>query len=517
MCGIAAIFAYDRDAPGVNEAELLSIRDCMTARGPDGAGEWCGAHRRIGLAHRRLSIIDLSPAGAQPMLLADRELAIVFNGEIYNYRELRCALEKRGRVFKSASDTEVLLHLYAERGEAMVHELRGMFAFAIWDGAKRGLFLARDPLGIKPLYVADDGKTLRVASQVKALLAGGKIDTTPEPAGHTGFFLWGHVPEPYTLYRGIRSLPAGVTMWIDANGTKRQWTYCSVKQVLANAEREHCRLAAPRSALLRSALEDSVRRHCVADVPVGVFLSSGMDSSTLTGLAAEQGGRLCTITLGFQEFKGSQDDETPLAECVATHYGTQHQTIWVSRNDFSAHLDRFFTSMDQPSTDGVNTYFVSLVAARSSLKVALSGLGGDELFAGYPSFAQVPRMAGGLRFLPPGNSLGKAFRVFSSAILKHFTSPKYAGLLEYGGSYGGAYLLRRGMFMPWELPEVLDVEIARQGWEELQPVVRLEETLNGLRSPRARVICLELCRYMRNQRKRPIGPFLTGRVRWRGV
>src|ERR1051325_6382126 len=194
MCGIAAIFAYDPSAPDVDERELTTIRDHMTARGPDGAGNWLDPRRRIGLGHRRLSIIDLSPPRAQPMAPATdatprSPLAahhsppsywITFNGEIYNYRALRAALEKKGHVFKSTSDTEVLLHLYAEHGDAMVNELRGMYAFAIWDGARNGLFLARDPFGIKPLYVADDGKTVRVASQVKALLAGGRITTTPD-------------------------------------------------------------------------------------------------------------------------------------------------------------------------------------------------------------------------------------------------------------------------------------------------------------------------------------------------
>src|ERR1043166_9182894 len=196
MCGIAAIFAYASSAPGVDEGELRTIRDHMKSRGPDGAGEWYDSQRRVGLGHRRLAIIDLSPTGAQPMLLPEHQLAITFNGEIYNYRELRATLEQKGHVFKSTSDTEVLLRLYVEHGAAMTAGLRGMYTFVLWDGEKRGAFLARDPLGIKPLYLADDGKTLRAASQVKALLAGGKIATTPDPAGHVGFFLWGHLPEP---------------------------------------------------------------------------------------------------------------------------------------------------------------------------------------------------------------------------------------------------------------------------------------------------------------------------------
>jgi asparagine synthase (glutamine-hydrolysing) len=237
MCGIAAIFAYHSAAAAVDEAELRAMRDCMAARGPDGAGEWFGPQHRIGLGHRRLSIIDLSVTGTQPMLSADGTLAIVFNGEIYNYRELRSDLERQGKTFRSHSDTEVLLHLYAESGDRMVEKLRGMYAFAIWDERKHGLFLARDPYGIKPLYVADDGKTLRIASQVKALLAGGKIERSPDAAGHVGFFLWGHVPEAHTLFKAIRPLGAGTTLWINLNGERKEHRFCSVTEIFAQAER----------------------------------------------------------------------------------------------------------------------------------------------------------------------------------------------------------------------------------------------------------------------------------------
>jgi asparagine synthase (glutamine-hydrolysing) len=218
MCGIAGLFAYHPAAPSVDRAALQRTSAHMAARGPDAQGEWVAADDRVALAHRRLAIIDLSPGGAQPMASADGQLVISFNGEIYNHRELRAALEREGAVFRSHSDTEVLLQLYARKGRAMLPLLRGMFAFALWDGRSRSLLLARDAFGIKPLYLADDGRTLRLASQVKALLAGGGIDTAPEPAGHAGFFLWGSVPEPYTLYRGIRSLPAGHSQVFDARG-----------------------------------------------------------------------------------------------------------------------------------------------------------------------------------------------------------------------------------------------------------------------------------------------------------
>lgn len=505
MCGIAAIFAYSNAAPPVDRAELLRIRDRMSARGPDGCGVWSSSDQRVGFGHRRLSIIDLSEDGAQPMTDADTGNVIVFNGEIYNHRELRRKLEAKGCRFHSNSDTEVLLHLYAQKGAEMLHDLRGMYAFAIWDEGKKGLFLARDPFGIKPLYYADDGSTLRVASQVKALLAGGRIDTTPEPAGHVGFFLWGHVPEPYTLYKGIRSLPAGSTLWVPQDGHQRSpllaHNFCSISAELRKAEQSPLSLQKEsRQDRLREALLDSVRHHIIADVPVGVFLSAGLDSTTLAALAAEAGqDRLHTVTLGFREFQGTVNDEVPLAEAVARQLGAEHQTVWVERHDFHDELGRLLEAMDQPTTDGVNSYFVSKAAVAAGLKAAISGLGGDELFGSYPSFRQIPRLVGTLGPLAAIPGLGRAFRVVAAPLLKYFTSPKYAGLLEYGGSYGGAYLLRRGMFMPWELPDFLDGDLVREGWRELQTLPRLNQAVQGIGNDHLRVAALEMEWYMRSQ------------------
>src|SRR5579863_2753692 len=220
MCGIAGIYAYHYAANPIDADELCRMRDHMAARGPDGAGAWCAQDGRVGLAHRRLAIIDLSANGAQPMAAADGTAIITFNGEIYNYRELRRELETRGHVFRTDSDTEVLLHLYAAHGPNMVCHLRGMFAFALWDSDRRKLLLARDPYGIKPLYYADDGWTLRFASQVKALVAGGDIDDAPCPAGVTGFRLFGSVPEPWTFVRAIKSVPAGSYVVADDDGVR---------------------------------------------------------------------------------------------------------------------------------------------------------------------------------------------------------------------------------------------------------------------------------------------------------
>jgi asparagine synthase (glutamine-hydrolysing) len=251
---------------------------------------------------------------------------------------------------------------------------------------------------------------------------------------------------------------------------------------------------------LRAALRDSVQHHLIADVPVGIFLSSGLDSTTLLALASEaEPSSLHTITLGFREYQGTENDETILAELIARRYGAVHQTIWVEKEDFSNDLTRLLQAMDQPSIDGVNTYFVSKVASEAGMKVALSGLGGDELFGGYPSFQDIPRMVNMLSFAKMVPAIGETFRIISAPILKHFTSPKYAGLLEYGSTYSGAYLLRRGLFMPWELTDIMDADAVKEGWKELQPLVRLEETIQGLTNQHLIVSALEVAWYMRNQ------------------
>jgi asparagine synthase (glutamine-hydrolysing) len=500
MCGIAGIFAYRDPAPPVDQGELSRIRDAMINRGPDGAGSWISPDQRVGLANRRLAILDLSEAGAQPMATPDGRLRVTFNGEIYNYRELRKDLERKGYAFRSDADTEVLLYLYADRGTEMVHALRGMYAFAIWDDAEQRLFLGRDPFGIKPLYYADDGSSLRFASQVKALLAGGSVKAAPESAGAVGFFLWGCVPEPFTLYRDIRALPAGSYVTLQRGAAPRMTTYFSVRAELAGAQTAARPFLDPEREALGQALRDSVKHHLLSDVPLGVFLSAGVDSALVTALASEeQGTTLRTFTLGFEEYRGSGRDEVPLAELSAASCGTRHETRWIQRADFGRERDAILQAMDQPTTDGVNMYFVCREAARAGLKVALSGLGGDELFGGYPSFRTVPRLARWLRPARYVPLIGWLARILSRPLVAPFASPKLAGVLEYGGDFPRAYLLRRALFMPWELRKELDPVAVRTGLERLQTVELLAGAIRGVRGGHAKVVALELAWYMRNQ------------------
>jgi len=502
VCGINGIFSYHPAASGADEAELVATREAMRRRGPDGTGSWWSEDRRCALGHRRLAILDLSERAAQPMLSEDGRLAISFNGEIYNYPDLRAELQAAGVRLRSGSDTEVLLHLYAREGADIVHRLRGMYAFAIWDQARRELFLARDPYGIKPLYTANDGWTFRFASQVKALLAGGKVSRDPEPAGIVGFYLFGSVPEPFTLYRDIRALPAGHTQLIDSTGPREPRAFATLAGMLADGAAAPAPAAELRERVRAAAL-DSVRRHLLADVEVGVFLSAGIDSGAVLGLVRDAGAReIRAITLVFDEFRGTAEDEAPLAARVAALYGAEHIVRRVCRDEFESDFPAVLEAMDQPTIDGINTWFVAKAAKEAGLKVALSGLGGDELLAGYSSFGDLPRWRrrfGPLAVIP---GFGRIARAAIRAAAPGFARrcPKALGLLEYARCWGGAYLLKRGLFLPHELPALMDADLAREGMRRLRPLRRIAASLSpDPGSDAGRVCALESAHYMRNQ------------------
>lgn len=508
MCGVAAIFGYHPVAPPVSRDELLAIRDAMVRRGPDGCGAWYSEDGRAGLGHRRLSIIDLTPSGAQPMVSADGRYVVTFNGEIYNYRSLRRDLERDGTVFRTQSDTEVLLHLYARFGIGMFSRLRGMFALAVWDTQSRTLLLARDPYGIKPLYFADDGWTVRVASQVKAILAGGGVSTVEEPAGVVGFHLFGSVPEPFTLYREVHAVPPGTTIRIGASGPSEAVPYFDLSEIWYEAESVDAPSEPDAIGEVAAAVSDSVAHHLVADVPVGLFLSAGIDSGALACAMVERSSDSPrAITLGFEEYRGTPGDETPLASEIAAKLGLNHQIQMVKEEDFRRDVDRILEDMDQPSIDGVNTWYVSRAAHEIGLRVAISGLGGDELFGGYPSFRDLPRWRRLLSI--PSRIPGLAWLTerFTATFpqLVGSSSPKAPGLVRYGGTLEGAYLLRRGLFLPEHLPRFLDPDIVEVGLTRLRWKTQIGGVLRSApsgqypRSNHARISILESRLYMLNQ------------------
>ena len=494
MCGIAG-FVSTGD---VLDASFLDAVRRMTAhmrlRGPDAGSVWEGPG--VAFGHRRLAILDLNARANQPMVSSDGRYTIVFNGEIYNFHELRRTLQAEGVCFHTTSDTEVILALFARDREGMLPRLRGMFAFAIWDAVLRELFLARDPYGIKPLYYTRAKDGLLFASQVKALLASGLVFKECEPAGFAGFYLWGSVPEPWTLYRDVFALPAGHSLRMRNGVVEAPVSWHDI--------REHWRgkgiqLSAPKlQERVRQAVADSVRAHLVADVPVSVFLSGGVDSSTVAGLASGLGAQVEGITIGFDEFAGRHEDETPLAAAVAAHYGLPHHIYRVSRTEFEHDIPLILDAMDQPSIDGVNTWFASKAAAERGYKVVLSGVGGDELFCGYSSFRRIPRMA----------TLGRAIAAIPGAralmgapcayFAKKRSQPKLAGVPAFMDSLEGAYFLSRCIFLPQELPVLMGIDMAQEGIARLGGTPPAMTPANA-RDSAAAVGLLDSVHYLRNQ------------------
>ncbi len=465
MCGIAGALRLTPDAPELDREDLRRVRAAMASRGPDGEGEWWSPSGRAGLVHRRLAIIDLSPAAAQPMASVSGRHVLVFNGEIYNHAALRAELEREGVRFRTRSDSEVILELLAraEAPERALARLRGMYALAFWDERAGRLLLARDPYGIKPLYYATREGLLRFASQARALefAGGGAID----PAGLVGFLSWGSVPEPFTLRTGVRCVPAGHLLVIESG---------RIEPPLAIPLPE----AAPAADALAAAgdaVEDSVRAHLVSDVPVGVFLSAGLDSGLVAALARRRSaGALRAVSVGFEAFAGSADDETPLAGETARALGLDPVVRRFSQRELEELFPRSLAAMDQPSIDGFNTWLVSLAAHEAGLKVVLSGVGGDELFGSYPSFRQVPRLAAWAR---RGRLVPLAPRLLA-ALGRGTGRPKLAGLLPDRG-LAGAYFLRRGLFLPEELPALVGDDVAQAGLAAYDPVADAERFLAG--------------------------------------
>ena len=499
MCGIAGAFAFGPGSEPIDRDIVLRLNDLQRRRGPDGAGLWSGDDNRVVLGHRRLAIIDTGSSGAQPMSDATGRWVISFNGQVYNYRALRQELEHLGRIFRSNSDTEVLINAVAQWGEAALRKLRGMYAFVLWDLLEQELWLARDPYGIKPLYVADNQGTIWFASQARALALSAPVDTRRDAAALTGFYLWGHVPEPFSWWAGVRMFPAGHVQRIRAGSA-------STKPVpFARLQDSYVSRAAQPMAPgeLRALMLDSLRHHMVSDVPVGIFLSAGIDSNVIAALAAELGTELRTVTLAFEEYAGTPADEAPLAETAAKLLRSEHVTVRIGRREFELLVDDFLGCMDQPTIDGLNTYLISRAAAQQGLKVALSGLGGDELFGGYPSFRQIPHLLHWGRRVGFPKSLGRTMQGLMNTLPMPGIPPKAAGLLSHAGDIASGYFLRRALHLECELDLLLDKTWLNEGLERLSTLSALADSISTLRTAgatvHAQVAALESCWYMRNQ------------------
>jgi len=466
--------------------EQVACVERMTAiqqhRGPDANGFY--ADHRIALGHRRLSIIDVSPAAEQPMCNEDGTVRLTYNGEIYNYRDLRAQLVAKGHAFRSQSDTEVIVHGYEEWGvEGLLQRLRGMFAFGLYD-SRRGLILARDRMGIKPLYYFVCGENLLFASEVRALLASGAVPNEKDPEALAGFLLMGSVPSPLTIIRNVQCLlPGHYLAWERGRVQIRKYWDLQFSASSANYE-----------TALQETLEDAVTRHLVSDVPLGVFLSGGVDSVALVALASRASQLrhlpLKTLTVVFQE---SEFSEGPAAREVANQCGTTHQEVLVTESDFRSEIPSILAAMDQPTNDGVNTYFVSKAARHAGLTVVLSGLGGDEVFWGYRHYRLVDR---GLRWLRQVPTPVRRLVTGTAAALGRFRGRENWARLAYlnrRASPKELYLSIRGFFAPRQVARLLGI-----GAAELQAAVEKSFTLNQPQGANG-FNYLEFKRYMHDQ------------------
>jgi len=465
VCGICGVAFASRNAEA--ESRVRAMAAAMRHRGPDEDGFLIGEKRAPGLAlgMRRLSIIDLA-GGHQPQWNETKDVAVILNGELYNYRELRERLVLCGHRFVTQSDTEILVHAWEEWGEDSLNELRGMFAFALLDLRERYatapiLFLARDPLGIKPLYYTQTPDCFAFASEVRALLASGIAPKRLSQDALTSYLLFGSVSEPVTLLDGVFSLPPGHRMLLhvpDRRRTPRARPWWDPALSPAARDTRRPRDLSSAAKKLRPLLEDAVRAHLIADVPVGLFLSSGLDSGAIAAMAAREQAGIRSFTLTFP---GTAFDEAQLAGEVAKRCQTKHTEVPLQGESVVSRLDEALDALDQPTMDAINTYFVSWAAREVGLKVALSGLGGDELFAGYPTFADTPRLSKLIRtawFVPA--ALRRLTAPLIAALASQKTSPgagrKAAAAWAYPDALPHPYFFTRTLFPPGQLERIIE-------------------------------------------------------------
>src|SRR5207249_5202444 len=444
MCGIIGLVG--KRSVEVDRALSLGTR-ALAHRGPDdevieilplaGNAEFC-----VGLGIRRLSIQDLSPAAHMPMKDPATGNWIVFNGEIYNFQILRTELEKLGHRFFSHGDTEVLLKAYAQWGETCLDRFAGMFAFALWDARKERLFLARDRLGVKPLYYYASPNLFLFASEIRALLATGLIPRRLDMAGLASYLAFGAVQDPFTIIEGVRSLHSGHTLVWENNHseTRRYWCLAEVASRPMNTDN-----LGEAAEAVRGLVQQAVSQRLISDVPIGAFLSGGVDSSSVVAVASEASSKpieTFSIVFGDNEFC-----EATYSDQVAREFGCHHHQIELTEAQLLGEIPDALGSLDQPTVDGVNTYVIARATKEAGVTVALSGLGGDEIFAGYSSFLSVPRMAS---FRCYAGWLAPVARGFT-ALLGGYATSRLSKVLASAGADSYAdqpYFLSRALFLP---------------------------------------------------------------------
>jgi asparagine synthase (glutamine-hydrolysing) len=382
MCGICGILNIDNKLE-ISDNNIISMRDTMVSRGPDDSGIYITPDRKLGLGHRRLSILDLSPNGKQPMTNEDGSIFLVFNGEIYNFSELREELTNQGHIFKSKTDSEVILHLYEKKGKDCVNYIQGMFAFAIWDSKQNTLLLARDPLGKKPLVYSYSKGRFYFASEIKAILSSSDVEQEIDPYAILQYFAYIYVPYPNTIFNAIKKIPPSCVMIIkDGTITLERYKFFDYGTKAIMSEDSYCKK-------FLDLFENSVKTRLISDVPLGAMLSGGIDSSSIVAVMREYSSNpIHTFSLGYQT-RGKKDTDFIYARVIAEKFGTHHKEILVTP-DILKFLPEIVQSFDEPNSQVAIIYnFFFLSEIKKDVTVVLSGDGGDEIFGGYPGYTTI--------------------------------------------------------------------------------------------------------------------------------
>ena len=493
MCGFIASFGVD-----VNQNDFKNALKHLSRRGPDSEGIW--VENKVFLGSRRLAIFDLNNRSDQPMHSSCSRYIIIFNGSIYNYKVLRKYLIDNNIRLKTHSDTEVILELFALEGPKMLSKLEGMFAFVIWDCKEKKAFAARDPFGIKPMYIGTNLDGIILSSQVKALLSTKLINNDKDINSQFSFWNLGYVIEPRTWFKNIKALKSGYYIYIKDGKiiSEIQWYDLNKNWIIADSKEKKI-TKREFSKIIKDSIIASVKKHLIADVPIGIFLSSGIDSTIIASIASSNSNKKITaITVSFESFDGSEYDETSKAKKIAQNFGIEHHIFRVTQKDFQNDLPNILEAMDQPSIDGVNVWYASKAAAKLKLKVVFSGVGGDELFFGYNHFNTIPIVFNLFKYLKKIPTLIFFIKIFLKLISNLKKDKRWRTISKFSNSIFNLWLLKRTILTPIDiidnkiLSNKIDTEFFyHNNFDTL--------TLSKIKNHKIQLAKIESTFYMRNQ------------------
>jgi asparagine synthase (glutamine-hydrolysing) len=497
MCGFLCVFGgsgYSNSLPNLSSFD--SALQLMSHRGPDGSGTWYKPEFGIWMGHQRLSVQDLNERANQPFISLDTGNAIVFNGEIYNFKELRKSLLSDGVKFYTESDTEVLLKLYDRHGEAMIKMIEGMFSFVIWNHSTKSIFVVRDPFGIKPLFIAEYKGVFYFASDSRVIEKIFPAQLTQDPAAVVSYYTFGFVIEPFTTWREIETFPCGEILKIDSDGKRARQSFFSVEDLRENDGMVDV-IQRPSSSSISAAVQNSLKRHLVSDTPISLFLSAGIDSSVLASALPKESD-FHAMTLTFPEFDGTDNDETVVCSALSHKLSLHHNIERIDLSYVDNILEDVVSAMDLPSADGLNTFLISRLAAQRGYKVGLHGAGADELFDGYPFKQFINKLEllinnGGSFTLPMAEHLVRFLKPNSSA------SWRLKILRNHGLSPGAVYFAIRSVMSEERVKQLLPLDVYREGCERLSLVDRFNGVLRHKGSLVSDIRILDAVVYMRCQ------------------